>query len=153
MPYDEDDLTPAGVIAGTWRWLPAVVVVMVVTIALGGALTLVMWAGGWWFASHDATRQAQVTQNGYSNQTTLRQEANTDFATITSIGVQLAQDKDDPSMTTELKTEQAATGNKLCGELNEITDGLPADQAQWNTANCANGTLSPNSPDYIQGAP
>lgn len=151
---DYDDPTPAGVIRETWRWFPAWVVVTFAVMVLVGGVILVGWQADWWFASHNATRQAQVTQNGYSNQTTLRGEVTADFATLTSIGVQVAGAKGDLSMTTELRTERAATAGKVCAEAAQVSGTpLPVQQAQWVTANCTAGTLSPNSPDFVPGAP
>lgn len=151
---DYDDPTPAGVIRETWRWLPAWVVVLAVVLVVGGAVT---WAGsafGWWLSAQSATHQAENTQNGYSNQTTLRSEATQDFTTLTSLGVQIAAAKGDAPMVTELRTEQAATAGKVCAEAAQVSGTpLPAQQAQWVTANCTAGTLSPNSPDFIPGAP
>jgi hypothetical protein len=151
---DYDDPTPAGVIRETWRWLPAWVVVLAVVLLVGGAVT---WAGSafnWWLSAQTATHQAENTQNGYSNQTTLRSEATQDFTTLTSLGVQIAATKGDASMVTELKTEQAATAGKICAEAAQVSGTpLPAQQAAWVTANCTAGTLSQNSPDFVPGAP
>jgi hypothetical protein len=145
-----DDITPGQVTAAFWRWFW----VGIGALALIGGLTLGGWQAGWWFQSHDATRQAEITQNGYSNQATLRQEATADFATLASVGVQIAAAKGDSSMVTELQTEQASTGDKICAEAAQVSGTpLPAQQAQWVTANCSAGTLSPNSPDYVPGAP
>lgn len=151
---DYDDPTPGGVIRETWRWFPAWVTVTIAALLLGGLVILVCWQAGWWFAAQDATRQAQLTQNGYSNQVTLRGEITTDFGTLTSIGVQITAAKGDPSMTAELKTEQAATAGKVCAEAAQVSGTpLPQQQAAWVSANCADGTLSPSSPDYVTGAP
>ena len=79
---DYDDPTPAGVIRETWRWLPAWVVVLFVALLLIGGVT---WAGsafGWWLSAQNATHQAQNTQNGYSNQMTLRQQVTSQLAAV-----------------------------------------------------------------------
>jgi hypothetical protein len=151
---DYDDPTPAGVTREIWRWFPTWVNALIVAFVLIAGLTYAGHAFGWWLSAQDATHQAQNTQNGYSNQATLRGEVTTDFATLTSIGVQVAGAKGDASMTTELRTEQAATAGKVCAEAAQVSGTpLPAQQAQWVTGNCAEGTLSPNSPDYVPGAP
>jgi hypothetical protein len=143
-------ITPGEVGAGFWRWFW----VGAAALALIGAL---IWAGdefGWWLSAQNATHQAQNTQNGYSNQATLRAQVTQDFTTLTSLGVQIAAAKGDASMVTELKTEQAATAGKVCAEAVQVAGTpLPAQQAQWTAANCAEGNLSPNSPDYVPGAP
>jgi hypothetical protein len=151
---DYDDPTPAGVTREIWRWFPAWVNALIVIAVLGAALTYAGHAFGWWLSAQDATHQAQSTQNGYANQTTLRQEVTRDFTTLTSIGVQIAGAAGDPSMVTELKTEQAATADKVCAEAAQVSGTpLPAQQAAWADRNCTAGTLSPGSPDFIPGAP
>lgn len=145
-----DNITPAGVVSAFWRWFWVGIgaLVLIAGLILGG------WAAGWWFTAQNTTRQAELTQNGYSNQTTLRQQVTSNFATLTSIDVQIAQAAGDPSMITELKTERAATGDTICADAAQVTGTpLPQQQAAWVSANCANGTLSPQSPDYQEGQP
>lgn len=149
-----DDLTPTQTTRAIWQWFPVWVNGLVVAFILVGGLLIAGSQLGWWLSAQDATHQAQNTQNGYSNQTTLRAEVTQDFTTLTHIGSQIAAANGDASMVTELKTEQAATGNKICAEAAQVSGTpLPADQAGWADANCADGTLSTSSPDYIQGAP
>lgn len=151
---DYDDPTPAGVIGETWRWFPAAVVVTVAVLLLGGGITVVGWQANWWFASHNATRQAEITQNGYSNQTTLRQQVTANFATLSQIGVQIAANSTDSSLVTALKVQIASTAVQVCADAAEITGTpLPASQAQWVAANCSDGTLSTTSRDYQAGQP
>lgn len=147
--YD-DDITPGMVARTFWRWFW----VGVAGLALIGGLIFAGHEFGWWLSAQNATHQAQNTQNGYANQTTIRQEVTRDFTTLTSIGVQVAAAKGDASMVTELKTEQSATADKVCAEAAQVSGTpLPAQQAAWVTANCTAGTLSPNSTDYVPGAP
>ena len=147
-----DDPTPTGVIRGTWRWFPAAVVVSVAVLLLGGLITLVCWQAGWWFASHDATRQAEVTQNGYSNQTTLRAQVTTNLATVYSLTTQIAEAKGDPSLTAALEPQRMSIAGTVCADAEQVTGTpLPAQQAQWVAANCSAGTVSPTSPLYTTG--
>jgi hypothetical protein len=151
---DYDDPTPAGVIRETWRWLPAAVVVTVAVLLLAGIVTFVGWQANWWFASHNATRQAENTQNGYSNQTTLRQQVTANFATLATIGTQVAANRADASLVTALDVQRAATAATICSDAAQVSGTpLPAQQAAWVTANCSDGTLSANSPDYEAGQP
>jgi len=151
---DYDDPTPAGVTREIWRWFPAWVNALIVAFILVAGLTVAGHYLGWWLSAQNATRQAQNTQNGYSNQAALREEATRDFTTLTSIGVQIAGAAGDPSMVTELKAEQSAVAGKICAEAAQVSGApLPAQQAQWVTANCTAGTLAPDSPDYEPGAP
>jgi hypothetical protein len=151
---DYDDPTPAGVISETWRWLPAAVVVTVAVLLLVGGITLVGWQANWWFQSHNATRQAQNTQNGYSNQATLRAQVTTQLATVYSLTTQIAEAKGDQSLLTALEPQRMSVAGIVCADAAQVTGTpLPAQQAQWVTANCSGGTVSPNSPLYQQGQP
>lgn len=151
---DYDDPTPAGVTREIWRWFPTWANALIVAFILIAGLTVAGHYLGWWLSAQDAAHQAQNTQNGYSNQATLREETTRDFAALTSIGVQVAAAKGDPSMVTELRTEQSATAGKVCAEAAQVSGTpLPAQQAAWVTANCTAGTLSPTSPDFVPGAP
>lgn len=151
---DWDEPTPGGATREMWRWFPAWVNALIIAFILIAGLTVAGHYLGWWLSAQDATHQAQNTQNGYSNQTTLRGEVTQDFATLTQIGVQIAGAKGDTSMVAELKTEQAATAGKVCAEAAQVSGTpLPAQQAQWVTANCTAGALSPTSPDFVPGAP
>lgn len=153
MTYD-DDVTPSGVIRETWRWFPAAVVVTVALLVLGGGFTFAAWQMGWWFSAQNATRQAQNTQNGYSNQTTLRQQVTSQLAQSEQVSTQIAEAGHDTALVTQLKVQRAAIDGQACQDASEISGTpLPQQQAAWVSANCLNGTLSPKSPDYVIGAP
>lgn len=148
-----DDVTPHQVMRETGRWFPAAVVVAVAVVALGLIVTVICWQAGWWFASHDATRQAQVTQNGYSNQTTLRQQVTSKLADVSTITVQIAATKD-AQEGAALKDQRAAIAGIACSDAAQITGvPLPADQAQWVSVNCSDGSVSPSSTLFVTGAP
>jgi hypothetical protein len=150
MDDDDGRITPAAVGAAFWRWFW----VGIGALAVLGGLTLGLWQAGWWFQSHDATRQAEITQNGYSNQTTQRQQVTANFATLASIGVQIAANKSNASLVSALKVQQAATASTICSDAAQVTaTPLPASQAKWVAANCSDGTLSATSPDYQAGQP
>jgi hypothetical protein len=148
MPYD-DDPSPAQAISAFWRWLP----VLLIGLAACGGIIYAGHAFHWWLSSQDATRQAENTQNGYANQTTLRQQVTANFTTLASIGVQLAA-ATDPSLKVALRVQRAATGNTICSDAAQVTGTpLPASQAHWVTANCVDGSLAVASTDYEQGEP
>jgi hypothetical protein len=143
-------ITPGEVGAGFWRWFWVGV----------GALTLIgtlIWAGdefGWWLSAQNATHQAQNTQNGYSNQATLRAQVTTQLATVYSLTTQIAEAKGDQSLLTALEPQRMSVAGIVCADAAQVTGTpLPAQQAQWVTANCSGGTVSPNSPLYQQGQP
>ena len=150
----DDDPTPAGVIRGTWRWFPAWVVVLFVALLLIGGVTYAGHAFGWWLSAQDATHQAQNTQNGYSNQTTLRQQIDSKLADVDTITTQIAAAGTDASLVTALKAQRMSVAGIACGDAAEISGTpLPAQQAQWISVNCLNGTVSPQSSYYQAGQP
>lgn len=148
-----NDITPGQVYRETGRWFGPALVVGLAVLAVALVLGLVGWQAGWWFAARDATRQAEVTQNGYSNQTTLRQQINSKLADVTTITTQIAT-ANDPGEVAALKAQRAAIANIACSDAAQIAGvPLPAGQAQWVTANCSDGSVSPSSAIYVTGAP
>jgi hypothetical protein len=142
-----DEITPATVMAGFWRWFG----VGMLALALLAALIVGGWRAGWWFAAQNATRNAQLIQNGYSNQTTLRQQITTQMANLNQITVQIATN---PSLAGPLKAQRASVAATVCQDASEISgDPLPAQQAQWVAANCQAGTVRPGSSDYQEATP
>lgn len=148
------DIGPKDVYRETGRWFGPALVVGLAVIVLGAILTLVGWQVGWWFTAHNATRQAEITQNGYSNQTTLRQQVTSKLADVTSITTQLAAPGVTPDQAAALKAQRAAIAAIACSDAAQITGTpLPAGQAQWVAANCSDGSVSPSSTLYVTGAP
>lgn len=144
------DLTPTDVAVTFWRWFW----VGVGALALAGGLVYGGHVFGWWLSAQDATHQAQNTQNGYANQTTLRQQVTSQLAQVESITTQIAEAGGDQSLVTALKVQRASIAGTVCEDASEISGTpLPSQQAQWVTANCTAGTVSPQSPLYVTGAP
>lgn len=150
----DDDPTPAGVIRGTWKWFPAWVVVLFVACLLIGGLTYAGHVFGWWLSAQDATHQAENTQNGYSNQTTLRAQVTSQLAAVETITTQIAAAGTDTSLVTALSAQRAGIAAIVCGDAAQISGTpLPAQQAQWVSVNCQDGTVSPGSTYYQAGQP
>lgn len=149
MPYD--DPSPAQAISMIWRWLP----VLLVSLVVAGGITVAGWQFGWWLSAQSATRQAENAQDGYANQSTLRQQVTSNFTTLTSIGVQIATAAaGDPELLPALRVQRAATANQVCADAAQVTGTpLPASQARWVTANCVDGSLAVASADYEAGQP
>jgi hypothetical protein len=148
-----NDYSPRDVYRETGRWFGPALVAGLAIIVLAAILTLVGWRIGWWFTAQNATRQAQVTQNGYSNQTTLRQQVTSKLADVAAITSQIAAAKD-PAEVSALKDQRAAIAGIACSDAAQITGTpLPAQQAQWVSANCSDGSVSPGSPLFVTGAP
>lgn len=149
-----DDVRPHDVMRETGRWFPAALVVGLAVIALGAILTLVGWQVGWWFTAQNATRQYQVTQNGVSNQDTLRAQITDKLGTVTTITTQIAEAGNDQAEVSALKAQRAAIAGIVCSDAAQITGvPLPAQQAQWVVTNCQDGAVSPGSSLYQAGTP
>src|ERR1700678_1851093 len=106
-----DDITPGGGVMTFWKlfW------VGVGALALIGALIWVGSAFGWWLSGQNATRQYQITQNGTSNQDTLRGQIDKGFQQITAEDVQVAQAKDagNTNLVGQIRVEEAAQAGVL----------------------------------------
>lgn len=142
--------TPAEVITTFWKWFWVIVgaLVLLAALILGG------WQAGWWFQAHNATRQAQNTQNGYANQSTLRQQVTSQLAAVYSLTTQIAESKGDQPLIAALGPQRTAIAGIVCSDAAQVTGTpLPAQQAQWVTANCTGGTVSPDSTYYQAGQP
>jgi hypothetical protein len=148
-----DDVTPNDVYRETGRWFGPVLVAGLAILAAGLILTVVGWQAHWWFASHNATRQYQLTQNGTSNQDTLRAQVTTQLANVATITTQIAETRD-PAEVAALKAQRMAIAGIACSDTAQITGvPIPAQQAQWVTVNCSDGSVSPGSTLYVTGAP
>ena len=143
-----EGMTPGQVGVAFWKWFW----VGVAGLVLLGAL---IWVGsefGWWLSSQNATRQYQITQNGTSNQDTLRGQIDKGFQQITAEDVQVAQAKaaKNTNLVGQIRVEEAAQAGVLCSDMEQVTGvPLPAGQAAWNSLNCVNGTVAPGSAYYI----
>jgi hypothetical protein len=128
--------------------VPLAAIVLLAALVLGG------WQAGWWFRSQDATRQAELTQNGYSNQVTLRQQVTAQFATVETVTAQIAAAGNDTSLITALQAQRAGIAGIVCADAAQISGSpLPLQQAQWAAANCQDGALSSGSTLYQAGQP
>lgn len=141
------DASPRSVMRAGWRWSG----VALAALLLLGGLILGGWQAGWWFAAHNATRQYQVTQNGVSNQDTLRAQVTSNLAQVATVTTQIAAY---PSDAAALKAQRAGIANVVCSDAAQISGvPLPAQQAQWVAVNCSDGSVSPGSTLYVIGAP
>jgi hypothetical protein len=143
------DASPRSVMRAGWRWSG----VAAIALVLLGALIIGGWQAGWWFAAHDATRQYQVTQDGDSNQSTLRAQITAQLANVTTITTQIAVTGGQDEIAA-LKAQRAAVAGIACSDAQQISGlPLPAQQAQWVSTNCLDGAVSPGSSLYVSGAP
>lgn len=146
-----DEFTPAGFWRGFGTWIGVGLFLALVTagIVLGG------WSAGWWFSNQNATRQFQQTQNGTSNQDSLRAQVTSDFQLLAQEDRQAIADKGNASLVGQDKVESAATALKLCQAGTQLSTAvpLPADQAAWFGVNCQDGAISTSSKYFILGTP
>lgn len=116
------------------------VVTVVAAIVLGG------WLIGWWFARQNVNRESHILRNSYANQQTLRDQITQNIGNVLSISTQIVED---PSAATQLRAQRAAVVSIVCGDAAQIAgDPLQAQQAQFISANCDAGAISPTSPYY-----
>jgi hypothetical protein len=143
------EMTPGTVMSGFWRWFG----VGVFALAVSAGIVLGGWKAGWWFANQNANNQAHVTQNGYSNQTTLHQQVTSNIATVRSLTSQIDSAAKDSQQAADLKAQRMAVAGTACEDASEVSsaDPLPASQQQWASANCSDGVVSPSSSLYQAG--
>jgi hypothetical protein len=146
------DITPAEFWSGFGRWIGVglFIAALIAGLVVGG------WQAGWWFSNQNATRNYQQTQNGTSNQDTLRAQITQGYVNLTQEDVQIAaaQAQYNPSLTGQLKVEASSQAGDIC-QLGEQVTGvpLPANQAAWLNTNCNTGVLTPTSKYYISTTP
>lgn len=141
-----DDYTPADFWKGFGTWIGVILFVGGIT----GLVILLGWQVGWWFNGQNATRQYQVTQNGVSNQDTLRANIGNWFVLLLQEQRSIIADRGNMSLEGQDKVEASATASRICGQAEQVTGvPLPPDQAAWVRANCTMGVLSPASSLYI----
>lgn len=145
-----DDFTPVSFWRGFGKWIG----VCLFIAALIAAFVVGGWRVGWWFSNQNATRSYQQTQNGTSNQDTLRAQITKGFTNLTAESVQAAAAKGNPGLVGQIKIEESAQAGELCTDMQQVTGvPLPAQQVTWYHANCSLGVLVPTSPYYIPAAP
>lgn len=145
-----DDITPGEFWNGFGRWIGTACALVLIAFLV----ILVGWRVGWWFSNQNATRGYQQTQNGTSNQDTLRTQITSGMTSLTAEGVQAAQAKGNSGLVGQIKVEEAAQAGTLCSDMQQVTGvSLPPQQVAWYNANCSMGVVSPTSPYYIPAAP
>jgi hypothetical protein len=144
-------MEPAGFWITFGRWAGTGIGITVLLVLAIGGIVVGGWQASWWFANHNASRNYALTQNGVSNQDTLRTRINGDFTTFNA---EVVQAQAYPALASGIKAQEDSDGNDICGLAPQVTTiALPAQQAQWVAANCADGALSPSSPYYVPTTP
>jgi hypothetical protein len=104
----------------------------------------------WWFANHNATRQAHLVQNNYNTQEGYLAAISNDVATIDGLTVQAGSD---PADSAALKSQAIGVGDQACLEASYLTGSVPvpASMKSWININCSAGSVSLTSP-LMKGA-
>jgi hypothetical protein len=134
-----DDITPGEVVIAFWRWFW----VAVIGCALLAGLTLGCWQAGWWFQSHDATRQTQITQDGIGYQTGQQDQLGQQIANVLTVTSEMSGTSG--SQLSDLAAQRLGDARLACAAAAALT-AIPADEQNWVSQNCDAGTLSPASP-------
>jgi len=154
---DDTNITPASAWRAFWQWAGPVTAMSVISVILAAVVILVGWQIGWWFNAQNANRQARITQNGYSNQTSQRGQVEQQIANVAqetvSIEAAKANGNGDPSYVSSLEGQRAATVTLACSAAAQVNSTLPADQVAWVKTNCLDGSIRPGSPYYTGGNP
>ena len=127
-------------------------------VILLGALIIGGWQAGWWFTVQNAQRQGRLNnieahniRDGYSNQTSLREQITAQIGNVDTATTQIAATKDQ-SLISALTAQRAAFAATVCQDVSEVSgDPLPAQQAEWAAANCQAGNVRPGSTFYQAG--
>src|ERR1039457_2255080 len=105
MPYDE--ITPASVMTGFWRWAG----IGILALVLLSALIVGGWQAGWWVTNQDANRAAHLIRDGSTNQKPRREQITTQIANVHGLVVSIARASGDPQEITALQSQRIAVVN------------------------------------------
>ena len=137
-----DDITPAGVMIGFWRWFW----VAVLGCVLLGAVIVGLWQVGWIFSNANVNRQTQQIQNYDSNQRALVSDLTNQIASTEAITSQMAAASG--QQLADLHAQRLGVARIACGDAAQLStsDVLGGGVPQWIKSNCLAGTVSPGSP-------
>lgn len=134
-----DDITPATVWAGFWRWLSIGILSLAV---IGG----VIYAGtqfGWWLQGQSINHQSQFIRGNYATQESYLSQLSNLIAQIRGIAVQ--EDGANGQQLADLRAQALGLGNQACQLIPQISIPLGADSS-WAGANCSAGAVTLTSP-------
>ena len=137
-----DDITPASVMIGFWRWFW----VAVLGCALLGGVIVGLWQVGWIFSNANLNRQTQQIQNSDSNQRALVSDLTAQIANTEAITSQMAAASG--QQLADLHAQRLGVARIACGDAAQLStsDVLGGGVPQWIKSNCLAGTVSPGSP-------
>lgn len=134
-----DEITPATVWAGFWKWLST----GVLALALIGGIIYAGSQFGWWLQGQGIKHQSSNIRNNYATQESYISQLSGYISSVEDIafqepqasGIQLAG----------LKSQALGIGNQACQVAAQISIPLGADSG-WVRANCSGGAVSLSSP-------
>jgi hypothetical protein len=137
-----DDVTPASVMAGFWRWFGIGVLATALIVGLlFGARQL-----GWIWAKQDVNRSTQIIQGSNSNQVSLVNQLDTQIGNVLTATTQLAGLPKGSQQYADIHAQRLGFARLACTDADQITITIPASQRAWIKVNCLDGTLNPASP-------
>ena len=134
-----DEITPATVWSGFWRWLSVGILALAV---LGG----VIYAGsqfGWWLQGQAIQHQSNNIRNNYATQESYVSQLSGYVSSIDGIAVQ--EGGTSGQQLADLRAQALGIGNQACQVASQISIPLGADSA-WVHANCSAGAVALTSP-------
>jgi hypothetical protein len=135
------EITPAGVMAGFWKWSGVIIG------ALGLAALLIIGGKhfGWWLQAQDINHQTQNIQNSDSNQRSLVSDLTAKIGQVEQVTVQM--DAASGQQLADLHAERLGIANVACNDAAQLSgsDVLAQCVPAWIRANCLAGSVSPSS--------
>jgi hypothetical protein len=134
-----DEITPAQVWTGFWKWLS----VGLLGLALLGGLIYAGSQFGWWLQGQGIAHQSNNIRNNYATQESYVSQLSGYVSSIEGIAVQEAGTSGQQLV--NLQAQALGIGNQACGVAAQISISLGADSS-WVRANCSAGAVSVASP-------
>ncbi|MEK6443713.1 hypothetical protein [Pseudonocardia sp. T1-2H] len=102
------------------------------------------YEGGWWLRADSTQRQGELNRSSYGFQQAHRDELTSEIGAVYTASAQIASAADG-QQGSALRAQRFAVLGQVCRTASEITDPLPAQQAQFVQANCSAGAADPSS--------
>lgn len=118
---------------------------LILAVAVIGAVVLGGWAAGWWFKTENTQRNDQMYDQSYGRQQALKSNVTKNIALVYEITAQI--DTSGPDMTAALTAQRKATVGMVCADAAKVNERTPLDrdQAKFVDDNCTAGVVDPQS--------
>jgi hypothetical protein len=138
-----NDITPAEVQKGFWRWSGTVVIITAATLAFTG---LIIWGGsqlGWWLNNQAAQHQTRTIQNGIGYQTGQITDLDQQIGNVTDLTTSMIGTS---GITyAGFHAQRLGDAKLACADAAQIIS-IPSGDQGWVSQNCQSGTVSATSP-------